>query len=71
MTWHCHYCRGSLRGGDIYQVLKEENPSKTEEELLAMASALGWTSSNKKRFKKAEIYEDKIRCSRCHCVTPR
>lgn len=70
MQSHCWYCGVSLDGGDIYEVLKKENPEKSERELLEMAAKYGWTKANGKRFSKAEIYENKIRCPKCHCVAP-
>lgn len=70
MQWYCKYCGESLDGGDIYEVLKKENPTKSEQELLEMAAKWGWTKTNRKRFSKAEIYENKIRCLKCHCVAP-
>lgn len=70
MQSYCLYCGENLVGGDIYKILKQENPEMPELELRALAASHGWTKENGKRFSRLVIVENRVECPKCHRVAP-
>jgi hypothetical protein len=71
----CRFCNYNLSAGDIYEVLKKNNPTASHESLLEMAKMFGWTPENKKEFSKVLILQDDSRdqieiCPECKNENP-
>jgi hypothetical protein len=71
----CRYCEIRLDCGDIYEVMKLQNPDKTDEELIKIAGNYGWTPDNRKTFSNETIIQFTNKpqitvCSICKGISP-
>lgn len=55
----CFHCGTELDGGDIYTILKNDigYKDKTNEDIIKIAQAFGWTEQNPKRFSNKVIVQ--------------
>jgi hypothetical protein len=47
---NCPECGNLWDYGDVLDVLKEQNPEKTDEEIKKLAESCGWSETDRKRF---------------------
>src|SRR5437762_10003470 len=66
----CPNCCGSWDGGDILEVLKENNPHKDGETLREWASHYGYSEDNPRRFQKCIGVYDMERDVTSHVQCP-
>lgn len=71
----CRYCTENLDGGDVYEVLREKYPDKTDAEIERAARSYGWTKEQPIRFSYEVIVQpDRMpqytECPTCKGVNP-
>jgi hypothetical protein len=76
-TMICRHCGENLDGGDIYEVLRENHPTATDEQILRMAKSYGWTRETPIRFSHEVVVQPDSRsepeyteCPVCRGVNP-
>ncbi len=76
-TMICRHCGENLDGGDIYEVLRENHPDATDEQILRMAKSYGWTRETPIRFSHEVVVQPDSRsepeyteCPACRGVNP-
>jgi len=73
---NCKNCSIDLDGGDIFMVLKAQDPNADPVQVIQYAYKLGWTTQNKRHFNKALIRRQPapsppiIICPVCKTPTP-
>jgi hypothetical protein len=74
---NCRHCGENLDGGDVYEVLRENHPDATDEQIVKMAKSYGWTREAPIRFSHEVVVQPDSRsepeyteCPACHGVNP-
>ncbi len=76
-TMICRHCGENLDGGDVYEVLRENHPDATDEQIVKMAKSYGWTREAPIRFSHEVVVQPDSRsepeyteCPACRGVNP-
>jgi len=75
MSLPCKQCGADLDGGEIFTMLKQQEPNTDPVLLIQYAYKLGWTTQNHRRFNKALIRKQGDKnavtvCPVCKVINP-
>lgn len=67
---NCPHCNANLNDGDIFEVLREQNPDESDEKIREWSGYYGWTKENPKHFGRQIAIYDMDRDRTSHFVCP-